>query len=764
MSGKVITTSKTAVYVALMLDLLIFACTERPSAGSSGSGVTVTKITLNSNTTHRMEIEVSPPSRRESEAPDDDTLEVSSKILSEFLRFCVVRIRSSSQALDIWRPYSRGQPQSSVGTGFAVKLISGGYQQEDALANPIFITNAHVVNNAHAVLVSIPALSDEEFPAFVPDIYNDLDLAIVQLSDPQRFQNYIKQTEHTLHYLPVRDVPVYLGMPVLAMGFPLGVPSPKMTPGIISGTEDGNGRLSLQTNAPISPGNSGGPLVAAHRYESMEELLKHGGPQLIGVNFQSVVGAGAQNTNYAIPGIFIQQLLHAHLEVVHSQLCDLMGKDLGTHWNNCVQEVQDLVHRTHAEWGSQIIQMNLQTCFKKRHQRLQIAPMNILPQVASDAFYVSEGCKEGVFIKKMWQPSLFESIGIGESFFLTAVGDVKLDKSGKGRLKDKFLEDDLLFSSLMSVQPRLDGKIKIKVCHKGQDSEHEISLNWDPKYMLGVRRIFEPQWEVELLDFETFGGVTVMQLTQKHVEDLVQMGRGSLVSDCLKPGGLLQPRLIISDVMDHSYAQQVVVPGMLVASVNGRDVTKLSEFREIMEESCNQDYTWTMTTVSGTEIRVNFQKELKRHLERISLQLIPATRVMMKIKEKVFKTLDGGALLQTANLPNTLEPAAKSFIKIPGTEAAPLQSFNQPATFDPTRPFMTDFAPNTIPDKIPGNAALLQPFNQFAALEPKTWLMPSQDGFSAHGSEAGAPLREDVKLAGIGVTREFGAASLPVIF
>jgi len=146
-----------------MLDLLIFACTERPSAGSSGSGVTVTKITLNSNTTHRMEIEVSPPSRRESEAPDDDTLEVSSKILSEFLRFCVVRIRSSSQALDIWRPYSRGQPQSSVGTGFAVKLISGGYQQEDALANPIFITNAHVVNNAHAVLVSIPALSDEVF-------------------------------------------------------------------------------------------------------------------------------------------------------------------------------------------------------------------------------------------------------------------------------------------------------------------------------------------------------------------------------------------------------------------------------------------------------------------------------------------------------------------------------------------------------------------------------------------------------------------------
>jgi len=428
MWGKVITPSKTAVYVTLMLNLLIFACTDRPRTG--GSGNVVTKVTLNSKTTQRMTIEVSTPSHRERETPDDDTLELSSKILSEFLRFCVVRIRSSSQALDIWRPYSGGQPQRSVGTGFAVKLISGSYQQEDALANPIFITNAHVVNNAHTVFVSIPALADEEFPAFVPDIYNDLDLAIVQLSDPQRFQNYIRQTEHTLHYLPVRDVPVYLGMPVLAMGFPLSVESPKMTPGIISGTEDGNGRLSLQTNAPISPGNSGGPLVAAHRYTSMEELLKHGGPQLIGVNFQSMVGAGAQNTNYAIPSIFIQQLLHAHLEVVHSQLCDLMDKDLGAAWTNCVRQVQDLADRERAECGSQSIQKNLQKCFKVRHQRLQIAPMNILPQVASDAFYVSEGCKEGVFIKKMWQPSLFESIGIGESFFLTAVGDIKLDKKG----------------------------------------------------------------------------------------------------------------------------------------------------------------------------------------------------------------------------------------------------------------------------------------------------------------------------------------------
>jgi S1-C subfamily serine protease len=50
---------------------------------------------------------------------------------------------------------------------------------------------------------------------------------------------------------------VQYGQEVLTLGYPLGMDSLKLTEGIISGRQEG----LFQTDAPLNPGNSGGPML-----------------------------------------------------------------------------------------------------------------------------------------------------------------------------------------------------------------------------------------------------------------------------------------------------------------------------------------------------------------------------------------------------------------------------------------------------------------------------------------------------------------------
>eukprot|EP00971_Amphidinium_carterae_P210704 4180930-Amphidinium_carterae.1 len=112
------------------------------------------------------------------------------------------------RTVDWLRPYAPGEDLTFIGSGFAASLtdtsdIVDAFDMED----PIFITNAHVVRaefvlmgvaaprsplsrsaqvqNAHTVLVQMPSVSKAQFPAYVPVIYEEMDLAVVRLVFPQ---------------------------------------------------------------------------------------------------------------------------------------------------------------------------------------------------------------------------------------------------------------------------------------------------------------------------------------------------------------------------------------------------------------------------------------------------------------------------------------------------------------------------------------------------------------------------------------------------
>ena len=160
------------------------------------------------------------------------------------------------------------------GLGSGVVYRSGG----------IIVTNAHVVDGARQVEVELA--DGTRVPATVVAGDADTDLAVLRAErenlPPARFQ-------------PVQP---RVGELVMAMGSPLGFQN-SVTAGIVSGlgreipgTAAQGGRALvdlLQTDAAISPGNSGGALV-------------NGRGEIVGINEAYIPpSAGAVNLGFAIP-------------------------------------------------------------------------------------------------------------------------------------------------------------------------------------------------------------------------------------------------------------------------------------------------------------------------------------------------------------------------------------------------------------------------------------------------------------------------------
>ena len=78
-----------------------------------------------------------------------------------------------------------------------------------------------------------------------------------------------------------------IGEPVLVLGSPLGLGG-TVTSGIVSAFRTDDGLDYLQFSAPISPGNSGGPLVNSEG-------------EVVGVAVSKLVGEGAEGLGFAIP-------------------------------------------------------------------------------------------------------------------------------------------------------------------------------------------------------------------------------------------------------------------------------------------------------------------------------------------------------------------------------------------------------------------------------------------------------------------------------
>lgn len=157
------------------------------------------------------------------------------------------------------------------------------------------VTNFHVIESADQAEVVFQDGTTADVRGYLC-VAPKKDLAILRVECPA----------DKLHPLPVASSLPRKGNQVLAFGSPLGV-SRSVSDGIISairhGTEikalgmDLDGKW-IQTTAPISRGNSGGPLVNM-------------AGEVVGVNTRTLAPAGGQNITFAVSAVDTKEVLDA---------------------------------------------------------------------------------------------------------------------------------------------------------------------------------------------------------------------------------------------------------------------------------------------------------------------------------------------------------------------------------------------------------------------------------------------------------------------
>lgn len=173
-----------------------------------------------------------------------------------------------------------------------VRLGSGSGLVIDSAGN--VVTNAHIVYEASEIMISID--NENMLKAELVGIDPISDLAVVRLKD-KRIQ---------LHPAALGNSDeIQIGDQVLAVGYPFGI-GKSASQGIVSGIErilpfTPLSRLTplIQTDAAVSPGNSGGPL---------SNLCG----EVLGIN--TLAGRKGQNINFAVPVNLVRELVPQLLE------------------------------------------------------------------------------------------------------------------------------------------------------------------------------------------------------------------------------------------------------------------------------------------------------------------------------------------------------------------------------------------------------------------------------------------------------------------
>ena len=178
--------------------------------------------------------------------------------------------RASDAVVLIVISNSAGQ-ETTLGSGFLVS------------ADGEIVTNYHVIKEAHSAIVKLSN------GAFFP-------VNGVLATDADKDLAIIKVNGKNLPFLTLGDIDkLHVGDHVVAIGSPLGLEG-TVSDGIVSALRDVASRKWIQTTAPVSHGNSGGPLL---------DMSNH----VVGVITWGVNLELGQNLNFAAPCSEVTALL-----------------------------------------------------------------------------------------------------------------------------------------------------------------------------------------------------------------------------------------------------------------------------------------------------------------------------------------------------------------------------------------------------------------------------------------------------------------------
>ncbi len=396
------------------------------------------------------------------------------------------------------------------------------------------ITNAHIVDQAVYLTAQIPSVGKRRFEVEVIGVSPERDLALIKM--PPKEVASLKQMlgVDTLPYLTIGDSDaIRRGDKLMALGFPLGQQGLKSTTGVVSGREHILTKgYFIQISAPINPGSSGGPSLDS-------------AGRVIGVNSRGI--PSAQNVGYIIPAnevlLFLDQLGTVK-EDTNAKPKLLRRPFLGVFFNRFAND-------------------NLRAFLKN-------------PKPG------------GLHVVDVYKGGPFDKAGIKAGDMIYTIDSYPLDLSGE--MSVPWNKEDRISIVDYVARLKLGHTINLEYYRDGKLKKTSITLELtDPPI-----RLMYPGFEE--IDYEVLGGFVFMPLTLNHVVLLAQYAPHLM--QYADPKKEIKPALLVTHVMVNSPASKMrsILPGALIAEINGKEVRTLEEFRATVLKSAKTGHLTIKTT------------------------------------------------------------------------------------------------------------------------------------------------------------------------
>lgn len=297
---------------------------------------------------------------------------------------------------------------------------------------------------------------------------------------------------------------------------------------VSSGIYSGNQGNLLQTDAPMNPGNSGGCVVDENK-------------NVIGVCVSKITTNNADNIGYAVPINDFKSMSEDMFKREHTKDVVVKSPDLGIFFNNSNDFFMEYLQSTGQ-------------------------------------------CKSGYYVKNILENSSFYKAGVGKGDVLCSFDNLKLDNHGE--ISVPWSHEKVGFLDIIEKY-NFGSEVNIKFWdHKsGKIKSEDIKL--DSTDLFSVKIKYPPY---EQIDYEIFGGCTVMPLAVNHLIEMetsdvgIPMKTSLYLKSFIKPENRVNPVLIITSIFPGSYIKSLenTYPGDLIETVNGIPVRTIDEYRKAL--------------------------------------------------------------------------------------------------------------------------------------------------------------------------------------
>jgi len=235
---------------------------------------------------------------------------------------------------------------------------------------------------------------------------------------------------------------------------------------------------------------------------------------------------------------------------------------------------------------------------KKKNLLIKVPEIGLKVQNTSPALneILKSKCKQSILVNKVFKKSPISKTGIKEGDLLCKINDIVIDNFGL--LDLEWFNQKISLEDYLSTL-KLKSNIKItfnrggKIIEKTFLNDH-FSLEITTKY---------PIYEPEKIDYEIFGGLTVMCLTQNHIDYLKL-----IVAQVFKVGSIKdsvlsifkyfdiencdKSRLVVTDIFPNSYLNNYELLNKfdIISKVNNRECNTLEQYRSALLHAKKKRY------------------------------------------------------------------------------------------------------------------------------------------------------------------------------